>query len=83
MAMVRFATLCDRCKSRSEEYTAWPECKICMEHICPNCDLEHQRVDNEGVKTTLCRSEVCVTENALNEYQAYYEAKIKTKVSTA
>ena len=33
--MVRFATTCDTCNVRSEEYTAWPECPDCGKHSCP------------------------------------------------
>ncbi len=35
--MVRFATTCDACGARSEEYTAWPSCEDCQEDICPAC----------------------------------------------
>lgn len=35
--MVRFATTCDRCTARSEEYSAWPSCRECMDDICPDC----------------------------------------------
>ena len=37
MTVVRFATTCDRCHERSEEYTAWPYCRDCLEDICPDC----------------------------------------------
>jgi len=37
MSIVRFATLCDRCGSRSEEYTAWAICRECSDDVCPNC----------------------------------------------
>lgn len=52
--MVRFATLCDRCKARSEEYTEWPSCKECMEHICPKCDVPNERTEDER-NETLCK----------------------------
>lgn len=39
MSMVRFATLCDKCGKRSEEYSAWPSCRECLEHVCPNCSV--------------------------------------------
>lgn len=35
MAMVKFATTCDVCGDRSEEYTQWPSCRECGLHICP------------------------------------------------
>jgi hypothetical protein len=37
MSMVRFATLCDQCDSRSEEYFAYPTCRDCQDDICPAC----------------------------------------------
>jgi hypothetical protein len=55
MSMVRFAMLCDRCGARSEEYTPWTTCKDCTEDICPNCDVESHRTDDEANKT-LCRN---------------------------
>ena len=53
--MVRFATLCDRCQRRSEEYTAWPTCKECLEHICDRCDVASARTEDEH-NETLCRN---------------------------
>lgn len=53
MSMVRFATLCVRCSARSEEYTSWPECRDCQEHICPKCDIESERTGDEW-NLTLC-----------------------------
>lgn len=50
MSIVRFATLCDRCGKRSEEYSGWPTCECCVEDVCPDCyradtlDEEHNRV---------------------------------------
>ena len=39
MAMVRFASTCDTpsCGRRSEEYTAWPQCRTCHKHVCGQC----------------------------------------------
>jgi hypothetical protein len=45
--MVKFATLCDRCGARSEEYSAWPHCADCFEDICPNCDRPEKRTEDE------------------------------------
>lgn len=53
MSMVRFATLCDKCGRRSEEYSAWPSCKDCMEDACPDCDIESERSGDER-NHTLC-----------------------------
>jgi hypothetical protein len=53
MSMVRFATKCDKCGRRSEEYTSWPSCKDCGEDICPDCDIDSERTEDESNKT-LC-----------------------------
>lgn len=53
MSMVRFATLCDKCKARSAEYESWPTCKDCGEDVCPNCDIASERTEDERHKT-LC-----------------------------
>ena len=54
--MVKFATTCDRCQRRSEEYTAWPTCKECSDHVCPRCDIEGERTeaDVDTPETTMC-----------------------------
>lgn len=54
MSMVRFATLCDKCKWKSEEYTSWPSCKDCLEDICPYCDIPEARTEDERGQT-LCK----------------------------
>lgn len=36
---VRFATTCDSCGARSEEYTAWPTCYECHDHVCRVCEV--------------------------------------------
>lgn len=40
MSMIKFATLCDKCEARSEEYTTWPTCRECMDDVCPKCSSE-------------------------------------------
>lgn len=57
MSMVRFATTCDRCQRRSEEYTSWPSCRECLDFICPNCyaDGTLTEGDGEGPNTCLCQ----------------------------
>ena len=56
--MVRFATLCDRCQKRAEEYTAWPSCRECSLDICYACDMSGHRhnADVDKPETTLCRA---------------------------
>jgi hypothetical protein len=65
--MVRFATLCDECEARSEEYTAWPTCRDCQRDICPACaapgsveDEEHER----GVRQTCLCADCAATPRA-------------------
>lgn len=53
MSMVRFATLCDRCGRRSEEYTSWPTCEACERDICDRCDCPSERTEDERGQT-LC-----------------------------
>jgi hypothetical protein len=55
--MVRFATTCDRCGKRSNEYTAWPSCRACMEDTCPECAKGGTLVEGDGERadTVVCR----------------------------
>ncbi len=55
--MVRFATTCDRCKARSDEYTAWPSCRECGDDICPGCAVDGtlDYGDGERGDRVLCR----------------------------
>lgn len=39
MVLVKFASLCDRCGARSEEYTEWPTCAD-HGHLCKECGGE-------------------------------------------
>lgn len=59
MSMVRFASICDKCHSRSDEYTEWPSCKDCGEHVCVLCDIDSERTEDERHKTLCmdCRQE--------------------------
>lgn len=52
--MVKFATLCDKCARRSEEYSSWPLCIGCLEHICSDCDCPSERTEDER-NETLCQ----------------------------
>lgn len=58
MSMVRFATLCDKCGARSEEYTSWPSCKDCQTHVCPDCDIDSERTEDENHKTLCLRCRI-------------------------
>ena len=41
MSMVRFASICDICGKRGEEYFAFPYCRECGRDLCP----EHRNPD--------------------------------------
>lgn len=57
MTLVRFASLCDKCAVRSEEYTAWPTCRECGDHVCPRCYevWTYTSSDGDGPDTCLCK----------------------------
>ena len=61
-AMVRFATTCDKCGKRSNEYEAWPSCRECGNHICPACSQPNslKTGDGDGPDTALCHG--CLSE---------------------
>lgn len=61
--IVRFATVCDQCHgtpppARSDEYTAFPECRECGADVCPAHEVRSER--NDETNKTLCRD--CVGE---------------------
>ena len=37
MSLVRFATVCDVCHKRGEEYAAFPWCRECGRDVCADC----------------------------------------------
>lgn len=64
MTAVRFATTCDRCGARSEEYTAWPSCRVCQSDTCPACardgseqseDCRYGEYGDGERETVICR----------------------------
>jgi len=51
--MVMFATLCDDCGKRSEEYTQHPQCRDCGRDICPQCAAPNTfEPDDEGQRAS-------------------------------
>lgn len=54
MAIVRFATTCDTCSRRSEEYFSWPTCRECQGDFCLDCDVPCARTEDERHET-LCK----------------------------
>lgn len=81
MSMVMFATICDPCGKRSEEYSAFPSCRTCMEDVCPDCstniDDEHKRADCLRCLETPERGDLCQrcwpTTSVLSETKSYEE----------
>jgi hypothetical protein len=72
MVMVRFATKCDRCGKRSEEYTSWPSCRECLNDTCPDCthpgtlqEHDYDRESEDGTfavhtEDVICKDPDCV-----------------------
>ena len=58
MSMVRFATTCDVCRERSEEYAKWPSCVECGDDVCPK-HMEEESLDEE---TNECLCIACAEE---------------------
>lgn len=51
--IVRFASICDKCEARSQEYSSWPRCRECDEDTCSACEVQGQADDESG--TTWCK----------------------------
>jgi primosomal protein N' len=51
MSKVRFASICDDCGSRSDEYVAFPICRVCGDDVCTHCGIESMRDDETGRTT--------------------------------
>lgn len=60
--MVRFATTCDHCAKRSEEYTAFPSCRECMDDICPECAEPGTFTDPDVDRPSTCICHKCAVE---------------------
>jgi len=52
--LVKFATLCDKCNKRSEEYSPWFVCKECMGDFCDSDNCSSERTNDEGKMRCLC-----------------------------
>lgn len=70
MTDVRFATICDaeNCGNRSEEYTAWPTCRGCHLHACPDHTVpgslqqhERDRSTEDGTVAVMTETVYCTT----------------------
>lgn len=47
MSTVRFASICDKCGAKSEEYSCFPSCNECLEDTCWECCQES---DDESLR---------------------------------
>ena len=59
MSTVRFATLCDACGARSQEYGAWPTCRECGCDICPLCAVPGSKTDADVNQPETCYCQLC------------------------
>ena len=57
MSMVRFAMLCDKCGSRSDEYTGWPHCRECGEDVCPACSTNPSEDERNLATCNECKAD--------------------------
>ena len=57
--MVMFATTCDACGVRSEEYTGWPTCRECQEDFCPAHQAPGTFVDADVDQPETCLCVAC------------------------
>jgi len=53
MAAENATVICDRCGTRSPEYTPWWSCVECMEDVCDECVLPGSGDDETG--RAVCR----------------------------
>jgi hypothetical protein len=56
MSKVMFATNCDICGKRSEEYTSWLPCWECGHDICPDCKAAGEHFDERGMRALWCKT---------------------------
>ena len=68
--IVKFAALCDYpdCGARSEEYRAWPSCRLCGGDFCPahaapgeEVEEEHDHFNGEYDEAVLTLSTLCLS----------------------
>lgn len=58
MSIVRFAMLCDKRGTRSEEYTPWATCRECGLDFCPKCSTEPTEDESNKCICLDCKAEV-------------------------
>jgi hypothetical protein len=64
MSIVMFATLCDHCGARSDEYSAWPSCRECLEDTCEQCYMPGSYTADERHE---CLCNRCAAEEHLSD----------------
>lgn len=55
---IMFATICDHCGFKTEEYGYLPSCRDCQDDICPTCAAPNTTTDDDldDPATYECRS---------------------------
>jgi len=75
MSMVKFATLCDQCGKRSEEYTAWPSCEGCGDEVCDDCGRVTKTGDGDRPDKAICKK--CEKESGSSTAEGIVEKLIR------
>lgn len=57
MGIVKFASICDLCGVRGEEYSMFPSCRDCGADVCPKCCTDHDEEHGAATCNT-CLAEV-------------------------
>jgi len=66
MGIVRFASICDHCGKRGEEYSAYLHCRNCGLDLCP--DHRNHDFDDGENGLTLCANDVgCQLERDMDD----------------
>lgn len=65
MSLVRFATTCDKCGERSQEYTTWPDCVECGDDLCPKCQVPGSLKEGDGERPDKAMCNECAVELAV------------------
>jgi hypothetical protein len=62
--MVAFASTCDKCLTRSPEYSRWATCRECDEDICDGCAARGSLREAELDTPATCLCKPCAAELA-------------------
>lgn len=73
MVLVKYASRCDvtvyesltdpsrgsACGKRSVEYTEWPTCRVCNDHVCADHEVPYTHRAGEGERPETCLCPPC------------------------